>query len=131
MNEVHALAEKLYSNSICLKRQKSSSLMWKKNREKWDAMLAEMLADISEMANLWDNSYSYEYLDLLEEMEEILKACQSALLWQEHGYKEQCSIYMQAFHNLPRAFLPPENRMRISVAEAREYADFWLEYGSR
>ena len=81
------------------------------------------------MADLWDNSFSYEYLDLIEEMEEMLKACEECILRKVPRYKEKSGIYIQAFHNLPRAFLPLESRMKISAAEAREYADFWLRKG--
>ncbi|MBQ9746551.1 MAG: hypothetical protein IJW21_06980 [Clostridia bacterium] len=131
MERIHGLAERLYGKAVYLKSQKSSSLARKKHREEWLFVISDMLADLREMADLWDNSFSYEYLDLIEEMEGILKACEACLCAKNPGYKAQSGNYMHAFHNLPRAFLPPENRMRISVAEAREYAAFWLERGAR
>lgn len=126
MKRIHAIAENLYRKAVFLKMQESATLARRKSREQWFAVIADMRADLREMADLWDNSFSYEYLDLIEEMEGLLKSCASCLTAKYPGYKARCGKYMQAFHNLPRAFLSLDNRMHISVAEARGYAGFWL-----
>ena len=128
MTEVYALAEKMYSDSILLKGQKSSSLTWKKNREMWLIKLSELRENVRKTEEIMDYSYSEEYFVLLHDMEAIVNACENTLCQKRYGYKGQCVNYMQAFHNLPRAFLSPENRMRITVEKAREYADFWLRH---
>jgi len=131
MIEIYALAEKLYKDSVFLKGQKSTSLTWKKNREKWLSILSEMRESVRKMTDIIDYSYSDEYFELLEEMELIIDACENGLRRKSGFYKSQSSNYMHAFHNLPRAFLAPENRMRITVSQAREYADFWLRHSKR
>ena len=131
MNEIQALAEKIYVTSLYLKGQKSTYFIWKKNHEKWLSLLGEMYEAVCRMEEFWDNFYSYEYWDLLDEMKKIIMDCDEVLRQRRYGYKVKCIIYMQAFHNLARAFLPPENRMRVSMGEAREYAGFWLRHLER
>ena len=131
MTEIYNLAEKIYKDAIFLKGQKSTSLTWKRTRERWISALAEMRENVVKMGEMLDYSYSEEYFELIEEMKSILDACEMSLYEKSYIYRAQSTNYMQAFHNLPKAFFPPENRMRISVAEAREYARFWLEHGAR
>ena len=83
------------------------------------------------MGEMLDYSYSEEYFALIDEMIDLLDACERGLREKKYGYKARSTNYMQAFHNLARAFLPPENPMRASIGEAREYAHFWLGQGLR
>ncbi len=131
MIKIYNLAEKIYNSSLFLKGQKSTSLVRKANREKWLEVIAEMYADVTELGEILDYSYSEEYFELIEEMKEILYACESCLRGNLYRYEALSVNYMQAFHNLPRAFFSPENDRYISVAEARKYAAFWLENGVR
>ena len=131
MTEVYALAEKIYNDAVLLKRQKSTVLTWKRTREKWLSSLAEMRENVLRLEELLDYSYSEEYFELIGEMKHILYACETELREKAYGYRSQSTNYMQAFHNLPRAIFSPENRMHISVKEARKYADFWLGQGLR
>ncbi len=126
MTEVYNLAEKIYNDAVLLKGHKSTSLTWKYNREKWLAAIAEMRESVVRMGEILDYSYSDEHFELIEEMKDILCACEKGLREKTYRYKAQSTNYMQAFHNLPRAFFPIENRMHITVYEARKYADFWL-----
>ena len=131
MIEIYELAEKIYRESVFLKRQKSTSLTWKRNRERWRSGIAQMRKNVADMGDMLDYSYSDEYFELIDEMLDILGACETCLREKAYGYKGNCTNYMQAFHNMPRAFFSQENRMRISVWEARRYASFWLEHGGR
>ena len=131
MIEIYELAEKIYRDAVFLKGQKSTSLTWKKTRERWLATLAEMRKNVAEMGEMLDYSYSDEHFDLIDEMTDILSACEVCLREKTYGYKGICTNYMQAFHNMPRAFFPIENRMHITVYEARKYASFWLDHGAR
>ena len=131
MTEVYALAEKIYNDAIFLKGQKSTSLIWRRNREKWLCALDEMIRDIDALNEILDYSYSEEYWVLLSEMKALAETCKNCLLERADRYMARCVNYMQAFHNLPRAFFAPENLMRISIEEAREYAEFWLRHLAR
>ncbi len=131
MIEIYALAEKIYKDAVFLKRQKSTSLTWKRTRERWLAAIAEMRENVVKMGEMLDYSYSDEYFELIDEMLDILSACEMFLREKTYGYKGICTNYMQAFHNMPRAFFSPEDRMHISVYEARKYAGFWLGRGGR
>jgi hypothetical protein len=126
MTEIYALAEKLYNDSVALKGQKCTSLIWRKNREKWLASIAEMRENVYALEELLDYSYSEEYFELIEFMKSILNDCERGLREKPYRYKAKSTNYMQAFHNLPRAFFAPENMMQTSVSEAIEYANFWL-----
>ena len=129
MIEIYELAEKIYKDAVFLKRQKSNLLTWKKTRERWLSAIAEMRENTRSMEEMLDYSYSEEHFALIREMQEILDSCENELREKTYGYKSRSCMYMQAFHNLPRAFFSPENRMCITVAEARKYADFWLSHG--
>ena len=131
MIEIYELAEKIYKEAVFLKREKSTSLMWKRTRERWLATLAEMRENVAEMGYMLDYSYSDEYFELVDEMADVLCACETALRGKTYGYKGICTNYMQAFHNMPRAFFSLESPMHISVYEARRYARFWLDHGAR
>ena len=131
MIEIYDLAEKIYKEAVFLKGQKSTSLTWKLNRERWLSVLAEMRKNVFEMGEMLDYSYSEEHFALIDEMNGILCACERCLREKTYRYKVHSSMYMQAFHNLPRAFFSPENRMHITVSEARKYAEFWLGLGAR
>ena len=131
MIEIYTLAEKIYKDAVFLKGQKSTSLTWKRTRERWLDTIAEMRKNVAEMGERLDYSYSEEYFELIDEMSNILNACETFLREKTYGYKGICTNYMQALHNMPRAFFSPEDRMHISVYEARKYASFWLEHGAR
>ena len=131
MTEIYALAEKIYKDAVILKGQKSTSLTWKLNRERWLATIAKMRKTLFEMGEMLDYSYSEDHFALIDEMNGILCACERCLREKTYRYKARITNYMQAFHNLPRAFFAPENNMHITVAEARRYAAFWLSHGTR
>ena len=131
MTEVYNLAEKIYNDAVLLKGQKSTSLTWKYNREKWLNDIAGIRENVAKMGEILDYSYSEEYFELIEEMMYILNSCELCLREKIYGYKGICTNYMQAFHNMPRAFFPIENRMHITVYEAQKYASFWLDHGAR
>ena len=78
MIEIYCLAKKLYKDAVFLKGQKSASLTWKVNREKWLDAIAEMHESVVRMGELLDYSYSEEHFDLIEEMKGILCACEKA-----------------------------------------------------
>ena len=126
MIEIYTLAEKIYGASGALKSQKSSSLIWKKNREKWFEELEKLRTDVFELEEILDYSYSEEHFGLIKDMKDIIDACEEVLRQKRYGYKAKCTNYMQAFHSLPRAFFSPENYKCASVTEARGYAEFWL-----
>ena len=86
MIEIYELAEKIYKEAVFLKREKSTSLMWKRTRERWLATLAEMRENVAEMGYMLDYSYSDEYFELVDEMADILCACETALRGKPGGY---------------------------------------------
>lgn len=126
MIEIYTLAEKIYGASGALKSQKSSSLIWKKNREKWFEECEKLRTDIFELEEILDYSYSEEYFVLIGDMKDIINACEESLRQKRYGYKAKCMNYMQAFHNLARVFLSPEDYKYANIAEARRCAEFWL-----
>lgn len=126
MIEIYDLAEKIYSEAVSLKGQKCTTLVWRKNREKWLSSIAEIRENLFALEELLDYSYSEEYFGLIEFMKSILNDCERGLREKTYRYKAKSTNYMQAFHNLPRAFFSPENVMQTSAAEAIEHAEFWL-----
>ena len=131
MIEIYDLAEKIYNAAVFLKEQKSTTLVWRKNREKWLSAIAEIRENVIKLEDILDYSYSDEHFELIEYMLFILDSCETDIRTKSYRYKAKSTNYMQAFHNLPRAFFAPENRMHITVYEARKYASFWLDHGAR
>lgn len=62
--------------------------------------------------------YSNEHYDLLFIMSGVLNSCVYALTSQYKNYEKAVERMILAFHNLPRAFLSSENKMKISVKDA-------------
>ena len=69
-----------------------------------------------------DSDFSVKYNDLLFQMNLILSSCVSELSQKNKGYKESAMRYILAFHNLPRAFLPLDDKRKASPSEAWDYS---------
>ena len=74
-----------------------------------------------------DSDFSTQYDDLIFQMNFILSSCINALSRKDKGYKESAMRYILAFHNLPRAFLPLDDRRKASPSEAWEFSKAYLK----
>lgn len=73
-----------------------------------------------------DSDFSVKYNDLLFQMNLILSSCISELSQKNKGYKESAMRYILAFHNLPRAFLPLDDKRKASPSEVLEYSRSYI-----
>ncbi len=120
---VFVLAYELYTIAISLKKINEESLNSNTNHTQLLKHLNKMQAMICKMnyEMLQTQTHSLEYFELIVYMNRILCQCTNLLLSQEGNYKEAVCSYIHGFHNLPRAFLPLDNPMKISAKEAMEY----------
>ena len=73
------------------------------------------------------SDFSSKYSDLIFEMQSILSLCLQELKGQSKGYSDRVKKYLLGFHNLPRAFLSIEDKLRIHPNDAHEYSKFYLD----
>ncbi len=73
-----------------------------------------------------ESDFSAEYEELLPEMQRILSSCIDILLQKKKGYINSINLYIKAFHNYPRAFLPLTDKSRISPEQVVEYSKAYL-----
>ena len=123
------LAEKLYTNSIQLKKYDSRKLLFRKNRLALEKELYQIQSQVNEIIILLkDNpNYSVEYIKLATFMSDQITECILFLTTKGRAYRETVSRYIWGFHNLPRAFLSLNNSMRISSDDALKYYKSYLK----
>ena len=126
---VSTVAEKLYTNSIQLKKYDSRKLLFKKNRLVLEKELYQIQSQVNEIIILLkDNpNYSVEYIKLATFMSDQITECILFLTTKGRAYRETVSRYIWGFHNLPRAFLSSINCMCISHDNALEYYKPYLK----
>ena len=73
------------------------------------------------------SNFSKEYNTVISEMSDILSLCMQELCEKRVGYRKRVRSCILAFHNLPRAFLPISDRLKITPKEAIEYSNLYLE----
>lgn len=73
------------------------------------------------------SDYSDEYDDVIFQMNLILSKCINSVVKKEKGYILTVSRYIKAFHNLPRAFLSPTDKYRISPFDAIKYSKVYFK----
>lgn len=123
------IAKELYEKTMVLKKYSTFDLMQKGNRT---ALLSELQNDqqlafllLKELKN--DLSYSSEYYELALFMCNSLFECVFSLALKKKNYRQTVWRYIHGFHNLPRAFLPLENKARVSAAQATDYYRTYLK----
>ena len=86
------------------------------------------VSDISEFLREASSGtdFSAQYDELLFYMHVILSSCIKEMNGHRKGYKENVRRYILGFHNLPRAFLSPDDRWMISPNEARNYSESYV-----
>ena len=126
---ISILAEEIYERSIQLKKYNSKNLFFKKNRM---ALIKDLYA-IQELNNdilhklYGETDYSIEYQELALFMSKTLAECALFLTSKSSNYRNTVIRYIWGFHNLPRAFLPTENTMKITPKEAMVYYKPYLK----
>lgn len=126
---IEKLAEEMYEKSIQIKKFDYRSLIFKSNRM---ALLKE-LQKLEELNNSIiellheSNVYSAKYYDLSSLMGKTLTECISYLTSKGKNYRMTVQLYVWAFHNLPRAFLPENNPAKATPDEAIEYFKPYLK----
>ena len=120
---ISKLAEEIYVKSIQLKKYNSRSLLFKKNRLTLEKELCELQEKVGAILNsLYGNTdYSVEYYDFALFMNKTLTECILLLTSKSKNYRNTVTRYIWGFHNLPRAFLPMEDSMKITPEEAMAY----------
>lgn len=83
---------------------------------------SDLLKEASEKSN-----YSAEYDDILSQMHWILSDCIDSVVKMRKGYILTVANYIKAFHNYPRAFLPLNDKLKISPLDAIEYSKSYLK----
>lgn len=123
------LAEKLYANSIQLKKYDSRKLLFSKNRLALEKELYQIQSQVNEIIILLkDNpNYSVKHIKLVTFMSNQITECILFLTTKGKTYRKTVSRYVWGFHNLPRAFLSPSNSMYISPDDAFEYYKPYLK----
>ena len=123
------LAEKLYANSIQLKKYDSRKLLFSKNRLALEKELYQIQSQVNEIIILLkDNpNYSVKHIKLATFMSNQITECILFLTTKGKAYRKTVSRYVWGFHNLPRAFLSSSNSMRISTDDALEYYKPYLK----
>lgn len=120
---ISKLAQDIYEKSIRLKKYDERNLLFKRNRT---TLLNELyeLQDMTDilLSSLHNSSgFSNNYLELAIFMKTSLSECVDFLISKGKNYRGTVKRYIWEFHNLPRAFLPIDNKMKISPNEAMEY----------
>lgn len=123
------LAEELYTKSIQLKKYDSKKLLFRKNCLTLEKELYKIQAQVNDIIRLLKDTpdYSIKYTELAVFMSHQITECILFLTTHGKNYRTTVSKYIWGFHNLPRAFLPSSNPMRISPNEAMEYYKPYLK----
>ena len=126
---IEKLAEQIYEKSLKLKKISTDDLLLKSKRIQALDDLCEIKPLISSLLlELKDNTlFSDEYFKLALLMYESVFESVVILSKKEKNYKTTAIKYIHGFHNLPRAFLPIENRMRISASDAMNYYSQYIK----
>ena len=122
-DSIFVLAQKLYSMSIDLKSTTEESLNSKADHTQLLKTINNLQFTVCRMniEMLQTATHSMEYLELITYMDTILCSCTSLLLNQQGNYKATVCSYLRGFHNLPKAFLPLDDLMRVSPQDAMAY----------
>lgn len=129
---ISKLAEDIYAKAIQLKKYNSRNLFFSKNRSD----LQNELQQIQESVNIIhyqlqsDATYSAQYYELATLMQNELIEYQSLLITKPKNYRTILSRRVWGFHNLTRAFLPPNNLAGLTAGEAITYYSSYLNSNS-
>lgn len=126
---ISKLAEEIYLNSIQLKRYNSKNLLLKKNRLALEKELYKIQENTESILHeLYGNTtYSIEQYKLALFMARILSESMVFLKSNDKNNRNTVTRYIWGFHNLPRAFLPTDNTMKLSSDEAMDYFKPYLK----
>ena len=119
---ISKLAVEIYDRMILLKKYDRRRLMFRINRRKLSAeliALRKLTGTLS--ACLRENGCSADQIEPADFMDNSIFRCLDLLEAKGAASRENLLKHIRGIHNLPRAFLPPENPMRISSSEAAEY----------
>ena len=126
---ISKLAQEIYEKSIQLKKYDEIILLFQRKRL---ALLNE-LYNLQEMTDILLSSlnnnmnFSYSYTELAIFMKTTLSECIAFLTSKGKNYRTTVKRYIWGFHNLPRAFLPIDDKMKISPEKAVEYFKPYLK----
>ena len=126
---ISKLSQEIYEKSIQLKNYDERKLILKRNR----LTLLNELYQLQDMTDILlsslhsDSSFSYNYIELAIFMKTSLAECIVYLTSKGKNYRTTIKRYICGFHNLPRAFLSIDNKMKVSTAEAMEYFKPYLK----
>ena len=117
------LAEKMYTDSIRLKRYDIRKMQWFWHRTALKKDLRRMTAQVEELIDQLrqEKTHSAKYEELALYMRQILDECLRQLTSGDRSCYECVRRMVWGFHNLPRAFLPMQNTMQISAETAMDY----------
>lgn len=120
---ISKLAEEIYVKSIQIKKYNSGNLLLKKNRLALEKELCGLQEKAGTILNiLYGNTeYSVEHYELALFMNKTLAECIFFLTSKSKNYRNTVERYIWGLHNLPRAFLPMEDSMKITPEEAMAY----------
>lgn len=126
---INKLAEEIYEKSLMLKRIGTDDLLLKSKRIQAIDILSDIKSLVSSLLlELKDNtSFSDEYFRLALLMYESVFESVVILSKKEKDYKMTAIKYIHGFHNLPRAFMSAENRLRISAGDAMNYYSQYIK----
>ena len=126
---ISKLSQEIYEKSIQLKNYDERKLLLKRNR----LTLLNELYQLQDMTDILlsslhsDSSFSYNYIEHAIFMKTSLAKCIVYLTSKGKNYRTTVKRYICGFHNLPRAFLSIDNKMKVSTAEAMEYFKPYLK----
>ncbi len=123
------LAEKMYTDSIRLKRYDIRKIQWFWHRTALKKDLRRMTAQVDQLIDQLRQAqtHSAEYAELAQYMSQILDACITQLDSGDRSRYEQVRSMVWGFHNLPCAFLSTKNPMCISAETARVYFSSYVK----
>ena len=117
------LAQKIYGDAIRLKRYDSAKMRWFWHRMALKKDLHRMQAQVDALTEQLRQEKSCAPSDeeLARYMSQILEACIQQLDSGDRSRYERVRRMVWGFHNLPRAFFPVTDRMKISAETEMEY----------
>lgn len=120
---ISKFAEEIYAKSIQLKKFNVNSLRFKSNRWALQNDLNEIHSLVGSILRCLysETDYSIEYYELALFMDKMLFECIGFLIAKDKNCRKTVFRYLLGFHNLPRAFLPEGEPMKISPEEAMDY----------
>ncbi len=120
---VTELAEKMYTDSIRLKRYDSRKIQWFWHRAALKKDLHRMKVQVDVLIDRLrlEQTHADSYEELARYMRQILEECIRQLDSGDRSRYESVRRMVWGFHNLPRAFLSATDRMKISAKTAMDY----------